>query len=106
MKLENKILNYLNSNDNGEVIDITFIDEDYSTVNQVVDELRGRNFIVVDNCSSRDFEAFGISNQRKRCVRAKINTNGKVYLHSLNMVENKPEKEIKRSWKAYLLNSF
>ena len=32
MLLEKKILNYLNKNDNGETIDVTFIDDDIGAV--------------------------------------------------------------------------
>ncbi len=106
MILEKKILNYLNNNDNGETIDVTFIDDNYSALNQVISDLKGKNFVVIDEYSARDFEAFGISNQRKRCLKAKINTNGKIYLHSLNKIEEKPDKKKKRSWKTFLLNSF
>lgn len=106
MLLERKILNYLDKNDNGNTIDVTFIDDDYNALNEVIVELMGKNFVVLDEHSARDFEAFGISNQRKRRLKAKINTNGKIYLHSLIQKEEKANKKEKRSWKKYLLNSF
>lgn len=106
MLLEKKILNYLNKNDNGETIDVTFIDDDYSSLNQVITELKARNFLVLDEHSARDFEAFGISNQRKRRLKAKINTNGKIYLHSLIERDEASNKKEIGGWKKYLLNSF
>lgn len=106
MPLEKKILNYLNKNDSGKTIDVTFIDDDYDALNQVIVDLEGKNFVVVDEYSARDFEAFGISNQRKKRLKAKINTNGKIYLHSLIKKEEALNKKEKRSWKTYLLNSF
>ncbi len=106
MLLEKKILNYLNTNDTGETIDVTFIDDDYNALNEVIIDLKGKNFVVVDEHSARDFKAFGISNQRKRRLKAKINTNGKIYLHSLIKKEEATNKKEKRNWKSYLLNSF
>ena len=106
MLLEKKILDYLNTNDNGETIDVTFIDNDYNALNQMIFDLKGKNFVIVDEHSARDFEAFGISNQRKKRLKAKINTNGKIYLHSLIKKEKASYKNEKRNWKTYLLNSF
>lgn len=105
MLLERKILRYLNENDNGQTIDVTFIDEDYKALNEVIVELKGKNFVIIDEHSARDFEAFGISNERKRRLKAKINTNGKIYLHSLIQREKASKNKI-GGWKKYLLNSF
>jgi len=83
MKLELKILEYLNDNDNGNFIDITFIDENYDSLNVTSSLLNEKNFILIEENSARDFEAFGISNQRIKCVKAKIKMNGRIYLHTL-----------------------
>jgi hypothetical protein len=106
MLLEKKILNYLNNNDNGKTIDVTFIDDNYNALNQVITDLNAKNFVIIDEYSARDFEAFGISNQRKRRLKAKINTNGKIYLHSLIEREKANNKKEIGGWKKYLLNSF
>ncbi len=86
MKLEYTILEYLNDRDDGRFVDVTFIDEDYGCVLEALDELKGRNLIVVEN-AGRDFGAFGISNDRPKSVKAKIKLNGKAYFHSLKGIE-------------------
>jgi len=83
MKLEYSILEHLSNNDNGKFIDITFIDDDYDSLRSTLDELKGRYLILVEENSGRDFEAFGIGNNRKRSIKAKILMNGRIYLHSL-----------------------
>jgi D-alanyl-D-alanine dipeptidase len=105
MKLEYDILHYLNSHDNGRTVDVTFIEDDYEAIRETLNDLKGRNMIVLEHNSFRDFEAFGISNQRKRLLKAKINTNGKIRLHELrNSVDGEKKKE-KRFWKlSYLFN--
>ena len=107
MKLEIAILEHLSSNDDGQFIDITFINEDYASVVNSVEELRGKNLILIDEFSQRDLEEFGISNHRVRTIRAKIKMNGKVYLHSLQSI-NKLKNDIKESRRrwgvSHLLN--
>ncbi|NOQ92602.1 MAG: hypothetical protein GQ552_07790 [Flavobacteriaceae bacterium] len=83
MMLELKILEYLNNNDNGNYTDITFIDENYDNLKTTSDLLNEKNFILIDKNSTRDFEAFGISNQRIKLVKAKIKMNGRIHLHAL-----------------------
>lgn len=83
MKLEYSILEHLSNNDNGKLIDITFIEDDYASLMNTLEELKGKNLILVDNKSTRDFEAFGIGNNRKKSIKAKIKMNGRVYFHSL-----------------------
>ncbi len=83
MKLEYSILEHLSNNDNGKFIDITFIEEDHASLRKILDELLGRNMILVDKNSARDFEAFGIGNDRKRLIKAKIKMNGRIHFHTL-----------------------
>jgi len=90
MRLERTILEHLNNNDNGNFIDITFVDENYSDLKASSELLNEQNLILIDKNSSRDFEAFGISNLRVKRLKAKIKMNGKIYLHTL---ENK-EREL------------
>ena len=107
MDLEYKILNYLYSNDNGRFVDVTFLDEDYSSLIEVLIELKGNNFIVIDEVKPRNFTAFGISNQRKHAIRARINIKGKIYYQNLNNKLTGTEQNIekKRSFKlAHFFN--
>jgi len=99
MHLELTILDYLIKNDNGNYIDITFILEDYNKLKNTSVLLLEKNLILIDENSSRDFEAFGISNQRVRRIKAKIRIQGKVYLHSLKNKERKLALEHKRKEK-------
>ena len=108
MNLEYTVLRYLNENDTGNLIDVTLIDDSYSELTQKLQDLKDRNLIVTDNCKTRDFEAFGISNQRKKCIKAKINMNGKIHLYSLeDKIREKSVKKnkLQRAWKlSYLFN--
>jgi len=107
MDLEYKILDHLYSNDNGRFVDVTFLDEDYSSLIEVLIELKGNNFIVIDEVKPRNFTAFGISNQRKHAIRARINIKGKIYYQNLNNKLIGTEKNIgkKRSFKlAHFFN--
>jgi hypothetical protein len=105
MKLEFDILNYLNSHDSGNTVDVTFIEDDYNAVREALIELKGRNLIVLDHNNLRDFEAFGISNERKRLLKAKINTNGKIHLHELRKAVDEQKNKRKSVWKlSYLFN--
>jgi len=105
MNLKYNVLNHLNINDNGKFNDVTFLDDDYDELKKVLNTLKENNYIVVDECSSRNFEAFGITNDRKKCLKAKIKINGKIYLHSLNKTVEEPSQKRKRSFKlAYFLN--
>ena len=101
MNLELTILEYLNNNDNGSYVDITFIDENYSALIEKADELKAKNLILMDKSSSRDFEAFGITNNRKKSIKAKIKMTGKIYLHSVKKIEKLSDqnKKSKGSWK-------
>ena len=83
MKLEYSILEHLSNNDNGTFVDITFIEDDHVSLRKTLDELKGRNMILVDDNSARDFEAFGIGNDRKKRIKAKIKMNGRIYFHTL-----------------------
>lgn len=83
MQLEYSILEHLSDNDNGKFVDITFIEEDHEVLWNTLDELLGRNMILVDNYGARDFGAFGIANNRKRSIKAKIKMNGRIRFHTL-----------------------
>ena len=83
MKLEYSILEHLSNYDDGTFVDITFIEEDHISLRKTLDELVGRNMILVDENSARDFEAFGIGNDRKKRIKAKIKMNGRIYFHTL-----------------------
>lgn len=107
MNLEFKILSHLFNNDKGKFVDVTFLDENYSSLIESLIELKGNNYIVIDETKPRNFAAFGISNQRIHKVGAKINTKGKNYFQSLNNSLNKTEQNIekKRSYKlAHFFN--
>ena len=83
MKLEYSILEHLSDNDNGKFVDITFIQDDHVSLRKTLDELKGKNMILVDGNSERDFELFGIGNDRRRSIKAKIKMNGRIYFHTL-----------------------
>jgi hypothetical protein len=83
MKLEYSILEHLSNNDNGKFIDVTFIEDDYNSLRSSLNELKGKNMILMEKNSGRDFEAFGIGNDRKKPIKAKIKMNGRVYFHSI-----------------------
>lgn len=83
MKLEYSILEHLNNNDNGKLVDITFLEEDYASLKSSLIELKGKNMILIDENTGRDFEAFGIGNNRKKLIKAKIKMNGRIRFHSL-----------------------
>lgn len=83
MKLEYSILEHLSENDNGKFVDVTFIEDDYAALKNKLEELRGKNMILVDKNSKRDFELFGIGNDRRRSIKAKIKMNGRIYFHTL-----------------------
>jgi hypothetical protein len=107
MKLEYSILEHLSNNDNGKFIDITFIDDDYDSLRSTLNELKGRNMILVEENSGRDFEAFGIGNNRKKSIRAKIKMNGRIHLHSLQKKNNAPEIDRRRNrWSLSYFFSF
>lgn len=99
MKLEYSILEHLNNNDNGSLVDITFIEEDYVSLKNSLNELKGRNMILIDENTGRDFEAFGIGNNRKKRIKAKIKMNGRIHFHSL---KNKKRSEASRNDKRNL----
>lgn len=101
MDLKYHILKHLYNNDNGKFVDVTHLDENYSSLIEALIELKGNNYIIIDEVKPRNFTAFGISNQRKHKIRAKININGKIYYKSLNNRFNNTEKNIekKRSFK-------
>ena len=86
MKLEYTILEYLSERDDGSFVDVTFMHEDYSSLMDAVEVLKGRNLIVVED-AGRDFARFGISNDRPKSVKAKIKLNGRAYFHSLKGIE-------------------
>ncbi len=86
MKLEYTILEYLSERDDGSFVDVTFMHEDYRSLMDAVEELKGRNLIVVED-AGRDFARFGISNDRPKSVKAKIKLNGRAYFHSLKGIE-------------------
>lgn len=96
MKLEYSILEHLSNNDNGKFVDVTFIEDDYVSIGKALAELQGRNMILVDKTSSRDFEAFGIGNDRKKALKAKIKMNGRIYYHSLKSKNSKNDSGDKR----------
>jgi len=108
VNLELTILEYLNNNDNGSYVDITFIDENYLALIEKVDELKAKNLILIDKSSSRDFEAFGILNDRKKSIKAKIKMTGKIYLHSVKKIEKLTDqnKKSNQSWKLASLFNF
>lgn len=87
MKLEYTILEYLSERDDGRFVDVTFIHEDYKELLDTVEELKGKNLIVVEQ-AGRDFAAFGITNDRPKSLKAKIKLNGHAYFHSLKGIES------------------
>lgn len=106
MKLEYAILEHLREVDNGSFVDISQIQDDYEGLQRTVEKLRGRNLILVDD-KKRDFGAFGIKN-RKRSIKARINMNGRAYLHSIKKQmddgENK-EHNSRKNWSfSYFFN--
>ena len=105
MKLEYSILEHLSNNDNGKFIDITFFDDDYGAIREALEELKGKNLILTDSTSGRDLEAFGITNNRKKSIRAKINTNGRAYFHSLKNLE-KLKSGVRNNRKGWSLSYF
>lgn len=86
MKLEYTILEYLSDRDDGSFVELTSVHEDYSSLMNAVEELKGRNLIVVEE-AGRDFARFGISNDRPKSLKAKIKLNGRAYFHSLKGIE-------------------
>lgn len=108
MNLELTILEYLNNNDNDSYVDITFIDENYSALIEKADELKAKNLILIDKSSSRDFEAFGIPNNRKKSIKAKIKMTGKIYLQSVKKIKKLSDQNNKsnRSWRLASLFNF
>lgn len=107
MKLEYSILEHLSNNDNGKFVDITFIEEDYTSLMSTLNELKGRNMILVDKNSGRDFEAFGIGNDRRKSIKAKIKMNGRIYFHSLKVKNIGKSKEGRKNpWSLSYFFSF
>lgn len=107
MNLEFKILEYLSKCDNGSFIDITFVDEDCEALENVLNELKGRNLVLLEKNKSRSFEAFGIENKRLQCVKAKINTNGRIYFDTLtNNRVSQLQNRKRKSWKFASLFNF
>ncbi len=86
MKLEYTILEYLSERDDGRFVELTSVYEDYDSLMSALDELKGKNLIVVED-AGRDFSRFGISNNRPKSVKAKLKLNGRAYLHSLKGIE-------------------
>ncbi len=105
MKLEYSILEHLSNNDNGKFIDITFFIDDYGALKEALEELKGKNLILTDSTSGRDLEAFGIGNNRVKSIRARINTNGRAYFHSLKNLE-KLKGVVKNKRKGWSLSYF
>jgi len=48
MQLDYSILKHLSDNDNGKFVDITFILDDHKALNKKLEELRGKNMIVLE----------------------------------------------------------
>jgi len=86
MKLEYTILEYLSERDDGSFVDVTFLHEDYELLMDTMEELKGKNLIVVEN-AGRDFAAFGITNDRPKLIKAKIKLNGRAYFHSMKGID-------------------
>jgi hypothetical protein len=86
MKLEYTILEYLSERDDGRFVELTSVHEDYDSLMSALDELKGKNLIVVED-AGRDFSRFGISNNRPKSVKAKLKLNGRAYFHSLKGIE-------------------
>ena len=86
MKLEYTILEYLSERDDGRFVELTSVHEDYESLMSALDELKGKNLIVVED-AGRDFSRFGISNNRPKSVKAKIKLNGRAYFHSMKGIE-------------------
>ncbi len=106
MDLEYNILDHLYNNDNGKLIDVTYLDENYSSLIEVLIELKGNNYIVIDEVKPRNFTAFGISNERKHAIRAKINVKGKIYYQNLNNKLNKIKQNIEKKRRFKLAHFF
>ncbi len=105
MKLEYSILEHLSNNDNGKFVDITLIEDDDVSLRKTLEELQGRNMILVDDYSTRDFEAFGIGNDRRKPIKAKIKMNGRIYFHTLKS-KNKTSGSNDRSKNRWSLSYF
>ncbi len=101
MKLEYSILEHLSNNDNGKLIDITFIEEDHANLRRSLNELMGKNMILTNDLNGRDFKAFGIGNDRKKVIKAKIKMNGRVYFHSLKTKNKEIEKAGTKSSRSF-----
>ena len=86
MKLEYTILEYLIERDDGRFVELTTVHEDYDSLMGAVEELKGKNLIVVED-AGRDFSRFGISNDRPKSVKAKMKLNGRAYFHSIKGIE-------------------
>ena len=104
MKLEFAILEHLREVDNGTFVDISQIQDDYEGLQRTVEKLRGRNLILVDD-KKRDFGAFGIQN-RKRSIKARINMNGRAYLHTIKKQMGADESKEQGSRKNWSLSYF
>lgn len=101
MKLEYSILEHLSNNDNGKLVDITFIEDDHARLRRSLNELKGKNMILLDDLSGRDFEAFGIANDRKKAIKAKIKMNGRVYFHSLKTKKRNADNRENKSSRSF-----
>ena len=99
MNLERKILEYLKVNDTGNFVDVSLIDENYYLISEAINDLQGKNLIVIENRKPRDFGAFGISD-KVNSINVKINSKGKEYLYCLsNPKKDCTESSNKRFWK-------
>lgn len=105
MNLEYQILKFLLDNNSDKTIDVAFINDDYDGIKECVKDLIGKNLIFIDKTNTRDLENYGISSNRHNRIMAKINTNGKVYLHTLIKAEENITKKSKRKYKlSYFFN--
>ncbi len=99
MNLERKILEYLKNNDKGNFVDISSIDENYYLISEAINNLQGRNLIIIDNKNPRDFGAFGI-HDKVNSINVKINAKGKEYLYCIsNPINDCTKSNKKRFWK-------
>ncbi len=101
MIIEKKILEYLHENDRGRFIDVSSVNLNYDELKSSVENLNSRKFIVLEQNKPRNFEAFGITNNRIRKINAKINSRGEEYLFCLNNSGNENCRKSKKNrfWK-------